>query len=291
LSFYAFKKYENFEAVFKEDRRSFGRFFSQTYFDYVENYINENEKKLTDLVYSYNQLKENIEELIDKKFVWEKTYQLITNSALDENKFNNNNSNIHIELENNVQNLSRRNNNQNNLNNEGIYHKISININNYNFNNNIIDIESNLNKDRVFDLKIISGIILAEEELKFKKLIFRTTKGLAYPNIFELAYAENQMYSVNGRNLNSKNSKKNLGNFAEAKNKKIFVLCVQGQGLLMQKILKICDIIRVARYNIPNINEFYAEIQKLQKEIEGKKIFLVETENSIKNFVVESEDV
>lgn len=284
LKFYKFKNYENFEAILREDRRSFGRLFGQTYFDYVENYINENEKKLIDLVNSHNHLQENIEELIDKKLVWEKTYKLVTNKALVENsKDKINNIGINIELQNNISNQNRRNiDDLNNLDNEFNYNKI----NNNNFNNNIIDIESNLHENRFFDLKIISGIIPAEDQLKFKKLIFRSTKGLAYPNFFELEYAENQMYSVNGKILNLKNL-----NLNEAKHKNIFVIFVQGQGLLMQKILKVCDLIRAPRYSTPNEKEFYSEIQKLQKEIDDKKIFLIETENSIRNFVAETENV
>jgi len=298
LNFTCFKNYEHFEATLKEDRRSLGRLFGQTYYDHVENYINENEKKLNDLVDSYNQLLENIEELIDKKFVWEKTNQLITNTAITNIDSININNNKRIELE-NVQNKSIRNydNKNNNHSSEFNYNRINNNQNNIiieeGFNNHIYnkitDIENNVIENRVFDLKIISGIISAEEELKFKKLIFRTTMGIAYPNIFELEYAENQTYAVNGRNLNLKREG-NLQHQQQAKHKKIFVLCVQGQGLLMRKVLKVCDLIRAARYNIPNKNEFLGEIKKLQKEIEDKKIFLIETENSIRSFVNEREE-
>ena len=73
------RNYEYFQNALKLDKLNHSGYFG-TYFDYVENYFTENENKLLDLVNSFERIKENLEELIDKKFVWDKTYQLITNN-------------------------------------------------------------------------------------------------------------------------------------------------------------------------------------------------------------------
>jgi hypothetical protein len=88
------------------------------------------------------------------------------------------------------------------------------------------------------------------------------------------------MYNINGISVINK-----LNNTENNTKKKIFVICIQGQGMIMQKVLRICDLIRASRYNIPNKEEFSDELKNLIGEINDKKFFLIETENSIKNFI------
>lgn len=237
-----FKKYENFGKCLMRDREKKHRYYGNNYFDYVENYINENEKKIVDFVNSYNHIKENLQELIYKKFVWEKTNQLITFDI--ENNFNNNNQ----------QNANKF---------------------------NIFDIENHGFEQSAFDLRIISGVIAKEDENKFKRLIFRTTRGLIYPNIFDFSYIDSELNYLNTHIIKSEQ---------HVADKKIFVIFIQGQGVLMQKVLKICDLFRASRFGVPTKNNFFAELQILNREIDDKKVLLVETENSIKKFINEKEE-
>ena len=213
------RNYEYFQNALKLDKLNHSGYFG-TYFDYVENYFTENENKLLDLVNSFERIKENLEELIDKKFVWDKTYQLITNNS---------------------ENLS-------------------------------VNIEFNqFDENREYNLQILGGVINAEDEIKFKRLIFRITRGLAYPNIFDLEYEIKSNEIIKTK-------------------KKIFVIFIQGQGLLLQKVLKVCDLIRASRFNIPLKIEFFEKIQNLANEIQEKKKFLKETENTIRNFLNDKDD-
>ncbi len=55
-----------------------------TYFDHVENEITEKEKQIIELIDSYTKIKENLEILIEKKLVHEKSLQLINRDFIQQ---------------------------------------------------------------------------------------------------------------------------------------------------------------------------------------------------------------
>lgn len=70
----------------EKDEKLRDRKYGATYFDLLESEISEEEKKITELIESYNQINENLENLIEKKSVFDKSSQLF----LSENDNNNN---------------------------------------------------------------------------------------------------------------------------------------------------------------------------------------------------------
>ena len=56
--------------------------FNSNYFDTLEKDIIEDEKKINELIDSYNQINENLEFLIEKKCVFDKSSQLIISSDI-----------------------------------------------------------------------------------------------------------------------------------------------------------------------------------------------------------------
>lgn len=58
-----------------------------TYFDLLENEINEDNRKIQDLIDSYEKIKETLEYLYEKKSVYEKTSQLFLNSGIFRSTF------------------------------------------------------------------------------------------------------------------------------------------------------------------------------------------------------------
>ena len=69
--------------------------------------------------------------------------------------------------------------------------------------------------------------------------------------------------------------------------KKIFTIFFQGgaENILLNKLIKICDLFGASRYNIPRREEVLSDISKLQNEINEKKSFLKQAENSIRDFI------
>jgi V-type H+-transporting ATPase subunit a len=75
-----YSSYANFINDLENDERNRDRRFGSTYFDLIENEITEDEKKITELIDSYAQISENLENLIEKKSVFDKTCQLLISS-------------------------------------------------------------------------------------------------------------------------------------------------------------------------------------------------------------------
>merc|ERR1712032_206910 len=72
-------KYENFAEFIKDlekDERLRDRKYGATYFDLLEGEILDEEKKINELMESYNTINEHLETLIEKKSVFDKTSQL-----------------------------------------------------------------------------------------------------------------------------------------------------------------------------------------------------------------------
>lgn len=209
--------------------------FGNSYLDSIEIFASENEKKLKDLIQSNSKLSEMINDLIEKKLVLEKAKELVKNNY----------SNYDSNLSNDI----------NNINNSNYKDKNSLEKGNYN-------------------LKVIAGIIQPEEEMKFKRMIFRITKGISYPNVFDAEINEQ------------------MGNYYNIKTKKlrIFILMLPSDGFILNKSLKVCDLIKASRYKIPQEDCYGNEMDLLYKELEDKRILIKETENSIRRFLNENED-
>lgn len=200
--------------------------FNQNYFDILEAEVYDDEKKITDLIDSYNQINENLEILIEKKCVYDKGSQLILSSE-------------QLQMGNDVR--QQRNNME-----EGFQS----------------------------DLNFLAGVIKAEDDLRMKRMIFRLSRGRAIPTFFDLI-TENKFAVIVRIKQKIRTQKK------------IFTIFFQGgtENILLNKLIKICDLFGASRYNIPRRSEVMGEIGKLQNEINEKKNFLKQAENSIREFI------
>jgi len=65
----------------EKDEKLRDRKYGATYFDLLEGEISEEEKKITELIESYNHINENLENLIEKKSVFDKSSQLFLSES------------------------------------------------------------------------------------------------------------------------------------------------------------------------------------------------------------------
>lgn len=189
------------------------------FFDSVEHEVFEDEKKMVELINSYDQISENLENIKEKKAVYDKIAQLLLSG------------------------------------NEMVREMIESSSN--------VDSEEDLSK-----ITTIAGVVKAEDELKMKRMIFRISRGRATPSFFE------------------------LGANAQAKDKalkKIFIIFFPGGGenILMQKLVKVCDIYNASRFSIPKVDKIRTEIINLQSEISDKESFLKQAKTLIEDFLRE----
>ena len=244
LTLIKYNSYQTFKIDLQTDKDNINKNINMNYFDLVEIEINDNNKKISELIDSYNNISEQLDLLIEKKSVYGKTSELLFSQMSSKN--NNHFSN------------SFKINNNNNLDNptptpENIFFSSGKE-------NNKIKL---LNDS---ELNFISGVIKAEDDIRFKRMIFRASKGRAIPTFFDLTI-ENKALQIK-------------------QEKKIFIICLQGEqnSFLFQKILNICDIFGASRFAIPPREKIHKEIFNLQQEIFDKKTYLKSIETSIKDF-------
>ena len=241
LKLIKYTSYRTFKIDLQTDLDNFNRNLNLNYFDLVEIEINENKKKINELIESYNNITEQLNLLIEKKTIFDKSSDLIFSNISNNNKYKHNNTNI--------------------INNQTPSHE------NINFNKEINEKKLNLlNDNSISELNFISGVIKAEDDMKFKRMVFRASRGRAIPTFFDLTI-ENKALQIK-------------------QEKKIFIIFIQGyhNSILFHKILNICDIFDANRFVIPPKEKILKEKFQLQQEIFDKKTFLKTIETSIKDF-------
>ena len=103
---------------------------------------------------------------------------------------------------------------------------------------------------------------MIDDVIKMKRMIFRASKGQAFFEAFELEKVNNNK-------------------------KKIFLIVFPSseQGVLMAKLIKICDIFNASRFKVPSIKEFGIEFPQLENEIKTKEHILDESKSSAIKFI------
>ena len=156
-----YKDYETFKLDLENSMRNMDRNYGSTYFDLIENETSENNKKLKELIDSYNLVDAQLTLLIEKKSVFDKSSELIF-SQLNTYKIPKK-QNIGLGIDDNsaIQNILKSAEND---------QKKAILIDDYD----------------VSELNFISGIIRAEDDMRMKRMIFRASRGRALPTFFDL---------------------------------------------------------------------------------------------------------
>ena len=232
LNLIKYNSYLTFKIDLQNDKDNCKRNGILNYFDEVETEIKKDKKICEELIEKYNIISNELDLLIEKKSVFDKVYNLI-GSKINFNEENND--------ENNLINFSR-NSTPKPLN---------------------IKLLNNIS-DSLAELNFISGVIRAEDDLKFKKIIFRISHGNLYPFFYDLS-TENKSLHIQ-------------------EEKKIFIVIISRNNLnLNQKLMNICEIFNANRFMIPqNKEELNKSIISLQQKIFDEKTNLKKVEISIK---------
>ena len=239
--FIKYNSYQTFKIDLENSKEQVDKRYGSTYFDLLEGELAENEKKITELIESYNNITESLDALIEKKSVFDKSSQLM--AANKPPGFPNESISLTTAID-----------NRNSL------HERLINFGK--------EKSPILPEDGgITDLNFIAGVIRAEDDMKMKRMIFRTSKGRAIPTFFDL--------TIENRTLKTKTEKK------------IFTIFYQGgsENVLQRKLLSVCDLFGASRFTIPKREDIPNEINALQKEICDKKDFLKSAETTIRDFI------
>ena len=242
--------FNQLNSKLSEDMKERDKKFGQTYFDLIEGEILKNDRKISELVDSHEQVRENLNTLFEKNHVLQKVTELITINAV-------------------YGNFGESESEQ-----DGIISS------------------SNTN------LVLMAGIIPIEYEMKFKRMIFRVSRGNATTAFYNLEISPEEYYFT--ANLKQRalamtnfNKLKILGSesYQNVKNKKkIFSVVFTGgeENILLKKILKVCEIFQASRYSIPQSIKIQSELAALAEDITEKKNILINIERNLVTLLKET---
>ena len=244
-----YKNYYSFKEALIKDQRN-RDINNNSYFDYIESEILEEDKTINELYESYNQIKENLMLEIQRKITLEKYFSLTAATIIDINNINKNRRKI-----------SDSNNKNEDLNDNIINNK------------NIIreDSLSNVSIDSIIrenQYEPILGLCYASDELRMKRMIFRTSRDKVLCTFFDAEFQDE---------------------FKPKEQMKIFVIFCPKIDYLITKLLKVCDIYNCPRFDIPN--DYAGHVMEILPNIEDKimehKNYLFEAKRTLKSHLEE----
>ena len=242
--------FNELNSKLSEDMKERDKKFGQTYFDLIEGEILKNDRKISELVDSHEQVRENLNTLFEKNHVLQKVTELITDNA--------------------------------------VYGHFG---------------ESQSEEDGIMsstntNLVLMAGIIPIEYEMRFKRMIFRVSRGNATTAFYNLEISpEEYYYTANLKqralSMTNFNKIKILGSesYQNMKNrKKIFSVVFTGseENILLKKILKVCEIFQASRYAIPQSIKIQSELATLAEDITEKKNILINIERNLVTLLKET---
>lgn len=129
-------------------------------------------------------------------------------------------------------------------------------------------------------LSYIAGTVSRDEQFRFKKMVFRVTRGKAYTYFHDLVPEENDIKDYTGaidKNLRS-----------------VYVIVFQDGGFLRSKITKVCDSFFARSVEIPSVfhkNELNQKQQDLAKRIIEAQRVIQLSRNRLKDYLREMQRV
>ena len=155
-----YKDYESFKLDLETDMRNMDKNIGSTYFDLLENEVAENNRKLKELVESYNAVNVQLTNLIEKQSEYDKSSELILSQLNTYKVPKKQNIFDGLESPNSVEQILKLEENKKS--------------------------SSLLDDYEVSELNFISGIIRAEDDMRMKRMVFRASRGRAIPTFFDL---------------------------------------------------------------------------------------------------------
>jgi len=237
---HSFENYDNFRIELKKDQTA-RKEMRTDYFDMIETEIENEEKELDQFLQNKSENFESLNSLIENREILKKLSLLTYQDPCIGNSF-----------------ISQGGS----LNNE-------IGQNNINDNSRVMDADSR------GGLQFISGVILAENELKLRRTVFRVSYGLGLSTFWDI---DPKIFENMNQNFE-----------ANTAPKKIFTIFLKNSdgenNYLFGKLIKICDALGATRYNIPPAKEIPKVLNEIELEIKKMETVLDEQKNTIVSLI------
>ena len=260
VQFNNFSTFQDFNKCLTEDMKARDKKFGSTYFDLIENEILENGRRISELVDSHSQIREDLVTLIEKKHVMVKGSELIRNNSAygDFGDADSNEEGIKTNSLTNLVLLA-----------------------------GTVPVENELKMKRMIFRVSRGNAITAFYSLEINKDEYLLTstvrqRGFSYANKKKnvlIEKDENISASLENNDRENINTKK-----------KIFTVIFAGgeERILFKKILKICEIFQASRFSIPQTSKINEELNALTKDISDKRNMIITIEKNITDIINET---
>ena len=249
--------FQEMNAKLEEDMKERDKKLGSTYFDLIENEILENDKKINELVNSHSQLKEDLINIIEKKYVMLKISELVKNNmaykSFGESDSESDNDGIKINTSTNLVLIA-----------------------------GTIPVENEMKMKRMIFRISKGNAVTTFYSLEINKdeyLLTSTVRKRKYSYVEE---EENILIEKDDSLNESILSNQKIGTINTKK--KIFSIVFPGgeENILLKKILKVCEIFQASRFNVPANSLIQEEVASLIRDINEKRNMLVSIENNLK---------
>ena len=247
--------FQEINAQLEEDMKERDKKLGSTYFDLIENEILENDKKINELVNSHSQLKEDLINIIEKKYVMLKISELVRNNMVYQSFGDSESDDDGIKI-----------NTSTNL--------VLI--------AGTIPVENELKMKRMIFRISRGNAVTAFYSLEINKDEYLLTSTVRKRRYSYVEDEENVLIEKDDNLNESILSNQKIGTINTKK--KIFSIVFPGgeENILLKKILKVCEIFQASRFNVPATALIQEEVASLVKDINEKRNMLMSIENNLK---------
>jgi vacuolar-type H+-ATPase subunit I/STV1 len=116
------------------------------------------------------------------------------------------------------------------------------------------------------NIERVAGVIDSEDVNRFKRLIFRSTKGKSFVHTEQF---------IDQDDPDNKDQKS------------VYIVTFQDGGFLRDKIQRICDSFSGQRYDLPEVTELQPQIQRMQSSIQNQKTVFERTKHQLRQQLIE----
>ena len=106
----------------------------------------------------------------------------------------------------------------------------------------------------------MAGVIDSEDVSRFKRIVFRSTKGKSFVHTEQVS---------------------------DEDKKSVYIVTFQDGGFLRDKIQKICDSFSGQRYDLPEVTELAPQIMKMKSNIETQIKVVDHTKHQLRQQLIE----
>jgi len=126
----------------------------------------------------------------------------------------------------------------------------------------------------------LAGVINKEDSLRFKRILFRVTRGMTWTTLMDIERPRNEAERTDFDHL--------IDTTSEAKQKAVFLIVYQGGSheMMAKKLNKVCDSFGAAKYGLPSDRSNYdKKLREVESQLKEAKSVVEITEKHIKSIL------